>query len=142
MEGLAITQAALATEVGSFAQYFLTICVLMFAFSSIIGNYYYGENNILSLGFGKIGLAVYRILVLIFLFLGSVGDFSVVWNTGDIFMGIMAIINLISLIFIGKIAVGVYFDYMRELKKGKDPVFDPKNVKELEGYLDKISAWD
>lgn len=141
LEGLAITQAALASEVGSFAQYFLTICVLMFAFSSIIGNYYYGENNILSLGFGKIGLYVYRILVLIFLFLGSVGDFSVVWNTGDIFMGIMAIINLISLIFIGKIAVGVYFDYMRELKKGKDPVFDPRNVKELEKYLDKISAW-
>ena len=142
LEGLAITQAALATEIGSWAQHFLTICALMFAFSSIIGNYYYGENNILAMGFGNIGLGIYRFIVLIFLFLGSVGDFSMVWNTGDVFMGIMAIINLIAIMMIGKIAVATYFDYMKQLKEGKDPVFNPKDIKELDPYIDNITAWD
>ena len=142
LKGLDITQAALATEIGPWAQHFLTICVLMFAFSSIIGNYYYGENNILVMGFGNTGLIIYRILVLVFVFFGSVGDFSTVWNTGDIFMGIMAIINLFILMIIGKCAVATYYDYKRQLKEGKDPVFNPRNITELSPYLDDITAWD
>ncbi|WP_394010717.1 alanine/glycine:cation symporter family protein [Anaerococcus cruorum] len=142
LKGLDITQAALAAEIGPWAQHFLTICVLMFAFSSIIGNYYYGENNILVMGLGKTGLTIYRILVLAFVFFGSVGDFSTVWNTGDIFMGIMAIINLFILMIIGKCAVATYYDYKRQLKEGKDPVFNPRNITELSPYLDDITAWD
>lgn len=142
LKGLDITQAALASEIGPWAQHFLTICVLMFAFSSIIGNYYYGENNILVMGLGNTGLIIYRILVLVFVFFGSVGDFSTVWNTGDIFMGIMAIINLFILMIIGKCAVATYYDYKRQLKEGKDPVFNPRNIKELSPYLDDITAWD
>ena len=142
LKGLDITQAALAAEIGPWAQHFLTICVLMFAFSSIIGNYYYGENNILVMGLGNTGLIIYRILVLVFVFFGSVGDFSTVWNTGDIFMGIMAIINLFILMIIGKSAVATYYDYRRQLKEGKDPVFNPRNIKELSPYLDDITAWD
>lgn len=142
LEGLEITQMALASEVGNWSKYFLSICILMFAFSSIIGNYYYGENNILNLGLGKKSLNIYRLFVLGFVFLGSIGDFSVVWNTGDVFMGIMAIINLLALIFIGKIAIVVYKDYMKQLKSGKDPVFEPEKIPELEKYLPEITAWD
>ena len=142
LQGLDITQAALATEIGPWAQHFLTFCVLMFSFSSIIGNYYYGENNILSMNLGKKELAIYRFMVLSFVFLGSIGDFSIVWNTGDIFMGIMAIINLFILMVIGKCAVAVYYDYQRQLKEGKDPVFNPSDIKELRPYLDEITAWD
>ena len=141
LEGLAITSMALQSELGSFSQIFLSFCILMFAFSSIIGNYYYGENNILSLGLGKIGLTIYRILVLGFLFFGSVGEFSTVWNLGDVFMGIMALLNLISLILIGKIAIAVYYDYKNQLKDGKDPVFKPENIKELNPYLNDIDCW-
>ena len=142
LQGLDITQAALATEIGPWAQHFLTFCVLMFSFSSIIGNYYYGENNILSMNLGKKELAIYRFMVLSFVFLGSVGDFSIVWNTGDIFMGIMAIINLFILMVIGRCAVATYYDYQKQLKQGKDPVFNPSDIKELRPYLDEITAWD
>ncbi len=109
----------------------------MFAFSSIVGNDYYGENNILKLNFGKNALNIYRVIVLIAVILGCVGDFSIVWNTGDVFMGIMAVINLVVLIFLGKISVGVYNDYMKQLKEGKDPI-NPEDVKELKPYLGKI----
>lgn len=142
LQGLAITQAALSSELGAWSLHLLTICVLMFAFSSIIGNYYYGENNISYLGLGKTGLSIYRVLVMCFVFLGSVGDFSIVWNTGDIFMGIMAIINLVCLMLIGKLAVASYKDYMIQLKAGKDPKFIPENIKELKPYLKDINAWD
>ena len=142
LQGLDITQAALATEIGPWAQHFLTFCVLMFSFSSIIGNYYYGENNILSMNLGKKELAIYRFMVLSFVFLGSIGDFSIVWNTGDIFMGIMAIINLFILMVIGRCAVATYYDYQKQLKQGKDPVFNPSDIKELRPYLDEITAWD
>ena len=57
-------------------------------------------------------------------------------------MGIMAVINLVVLIFLGKISVGVYNDYMKQLKEGKDPVFNPGDVKELKPYMDKITAWN
>ena len=142
LQGLEITQAALANEVGNWANYFLSFCILMFAFSSIIGNYYYGENNVLNLNLGKSALSVYRILVLIAIILGCVGDFSVVWNLGDVFMGIMAVINLIVLIFLGKISVSVYNDYMKQLNEGKDPVFNPKNIRELDPYINEVTAWD
>ena len=142
LKGLEITQAALVNEVGNWANYFLTFCVLMFAFSSIIGNYYYGENNILKLDLGKNSLTIYRILVLIAVILGCLGDFSIVWNVGDVFMGIMAVINLIVLISLGKISVGVYNDYIKQRDEGKDPVFNPRDVKELELFIDEITAWD
>lgn len=142
LQGLEITQAALANEVGNWANYFLSFCILMFAFSSIIGNYYYGENNVLNLNLGRNALRIYRILVLIAIILGCVGDFSVVWNLGDVFMGIMAVINLIVLIFLGKISVSVYDDYMKQLNEGKDPVFNPKNIRELDPYINEVTAWD
>lgn len=141
LKGLEITQAALVNEVGNWSNYFLSFCVLMFAFSSIIGNYYYGENNILKLKGGSFALSIYRILVLIAIVLGCVANFGLVWNTGDVFMGLMAIINLVVLIFLGKISVGVYNDYFKQLNEGKDPVFNPRDIKELEPYLDKITAW-
>lgn len=142
LQGLEITQAALANEVGNWANYFLSFCILMFAFSSIIGNYYYGENNVLNLNLGRNALRIYRILVLLAIILGCVGDFSVVWNLGDVFMGIMAVINLIVLIFLGKISVSVYNDYMKQLNEGKDPVFNPKNIRELDPYINEVTAWD
>ncbi|MET3617062.1 AGCS family alanine or glycine:cation symporter [Peptoniphilus olsenii] len=142
LQGLGITQAALVSELGPWARHFLTFCVFMFAFSSVIGNYYYGENNILNLGFGTGALNIYRVLVLGFVFLGSIGDFSVVWNTGDVFMGIMAVINLIALMVIGKLAVATYYDYFDQLKQGKDPVFVPENIDVLKPYLSDITAWN
>ncbi len=142
LQGLAITQNALAVHVGPWAHTFLTICIFMFAFSSVIGNYYYGESNIEHLGLGKTKLKIYRGLVLIMVYLGCVGDFSVVWNTGDIFMGIMAIINLVVLFKLGKISVETYNDYFVQLKAGKTPVFKVSNIKSLKGLENEIECWE
>lgn len=142
LQGITITQNALSSHIGAWGQIFLTICIFMFAFSSVIGNYYYGENNIANLGIGKNGLNIYRVLVLVVVFLGCIGDFSVVWNTGDVFMAIMALINLVVLILIGKIAIETYYDYTSQIKAGKDPVFKVSNIKSLKGLEDKIDCWE
>lgn len=142
LQGLAITQHALAKHIGSWAHTFLTVCIFMFAFSSIIGNYYYGENNIEHLGLNRRKLNIYRVLVLVMVYLGCVGDFSVVWNTGDIFMGVMAIINLAVLLKLGKISIEAYKDYFRQVKEGKTPQFRISNLNSLKGLENKIECWE
>lgn len=127
-KGLAITQEALVSEVGNWALPFLSICVFFFSFSSIIGNYFYGETNMAFLGSGKKALNFYRFLVCVTVFIGSVGDFSVVWNTGDIFMGLMALVNLLVILLIGNIAIEIYNDYRLQLKAGTLPVFNPQAI--------------
>lgn len=127
-KGLEITQQALVHEVGNWGVPFLSLCVFFFAFSSIIGNYFYGESNIGFLGGNKTVLNIFRALVCFVVFLGCVGDFSVVWDTGDIFMGIMAIVNLVVLLLIGNIAVEIYNDYRCQVKAGVEPVFNPQAI--------------
>lgn len=139
LQGLEITQQALANEVGSWGITFLSICIFLFAFSSIIGNYYYGESNIGFMGGNKTHLNIFRILCCCLLFLGSIGDFSIVWNFGDIFMGIMAIINLVVILKIGGIALETYQDYKAQLKAGKDPEFHSGRIKSITTPLE---AWD
>lgn len=140
LKGLEITQHALANEIGSWGIPFLSICVLLFAFSSVIGNYYYGEANIEYIGGGKMSLNGYRSLVCLIIFIGCVGDFSVVWNLGDIFMGIMALINLYVILVIGNIAIETYKDYCEQLKQGiKSPVFHSSRIKSIR---QKLESWD
>ena len=142
LQGLQITQNALAAQVGGWAQIFLTVCVFMFAFSTLVGNYYYGENNLANLGLKKTGTNIYRLLVLAVIFIGCVADFSLVWSTGDIFMGFMALINLFAILFLSKIAVETYNDYFKQLKTGIDPVFKVSNIKSLDKVAGKITVWE
>lgn len=138
LEGVQITQAALNTHVGAWGSSFIAICILLFSFSSIIGNYYYGETNIEFIDTNPLFLTAYRVLVLITVFLGSVASFGIVWDIADVFMGAMAVINLLVIWKLGPIAFNTFNDYVGQLKKGHNPVFDPSNI---EG-LGKVECWD
>ena len=132
IEGIQITQNALSSQVGSWGSYFIAICILLFAFSSIIGNYYYGESNIEFLSEKKSYLTIYRIAVALMVLFGSTAKLEVVWNLADIFMGLMAIINLIAIAMLGKIAFKALDDYAKQKKAGiKDPVFKASSIPEL-----------
>ncbi|MFF5996076.1 alanine/glycine:cation symporter family protein [Lysinibacillus sp. KU-BSD001] len=123
-----LTQASLVSNLGDWAGSFLAIIVLMFAFSTVIGNYYYGESNIGFIKESKNGLFIFRIFVVLFVMFGSVAKVQVVWDLADLFMGIMAIINLIAILLLWKVAKPVIDDYLIQRKQGKDPVFYKKNV--------------
>ena len=132
MEGIQLTQVALAEHVGPWASIFIAIAILLFCFSSIIGNYYYGESNIEFIKESKTAILIFRFAVLGMTVFGSVASLSMVWNMADLFMALMAITNLIALAFIGKIALAVLKDYLKQRKEGKDPVFYASNIKGLE----------
>ena len=137
-EGVVLTQHSLALQVGDWAQYFVAIAILFFAFSSIIGNYYYGETNIEFIKDSSAALLFYRLLVLAMVMFGAIMSMQTVWNLADLFMGLMTIINLVVIAILGNIAFKVAHDFYRQLKEGKNPVF---KAKDIEG-LKNTECWD
>jgi alanine or glycine:cation symporter, AGCS family len=128
LDGIALTQAALGVHIGDWAKSFIAITVFMFAFSSIIGNYYYGETNIEFMKSSKMALLVYRIGVVAMVMFGSVASIQIVWDLADLFMALMALVNLIAIFLLGKVAFAALRDYMEQREKGKEPVFYARNI--------------
>ena len=141
LNGIALTQSALESEIGSAGPTFIAIAIFLFAFSSIIGNYYYGEANIRFLTSKKYVLTVYRILSAgVVVFFGSLAALETVWNFGDLFMALITICNLIAIIALGKYAFKLLDDYRAQKKRGiKEPVFRKSQFPEIEKELE---AWD
>lgn len=141
LEGIQLTQASLESQVGSWGTIFVAIALFLFAFTSIIGNYYYGEANIRFLTGKKWVLTVFRILSGgLFVFLGSVASFEFVWNMGDLFMALVTLCNLIALAFLCKHAFRLLEDYRSQRRKGiKNPVFKRSAMPDIAEDLD---AWE
>ncbi|MFJ6210870.1 alanine/glycine:cation symporter family protein [Lysinibacillus sp. NPDC092081] len=129
--GIILTQNSLAVHVGSWAPYFIAIAIIFFAFSSIVGNYYYGESNIEFMNAHKGWMFSYRILVLAMVMFGSLAQVELVWNLADLFMGLMAIINITVILLLGKIAFRVLDDFTMQRNAGKNPVFYAKSIPTL-----------
>ncbi|RAZ80748.1 alanine/glycine:cation symporter family protein [Planococcus halotolerans] len=127
-EGILLTQASLGVHVGDWAPYFLAIAILFFAFSSIIGNYYYGETNIEFINAHKGWLTAYRVGVLAMVMFGALAQVSLVWNMADLFMGLMAVLNLVVIALLGSTAFKVLDDYTKQRKAGKNPEFYAKDI--------------
>lgn len=137
LTGIQLTQTALSSQVGSWANLFIAVCIMLFAFSSIIGNYYYGESNIEFLEGSHHWLKLFRVAVILMVFWGCQSAVSVVWNMADLFMGLMALMNLIAIAKLGHIVVDILADYKRQKAQGVDPVFVSANIEGLE----KAEVW-
>lgn len=138
LQGIELTQASLSQHIGPWASGFLAVMIFLFAFSTLIGNYYYGETNIEFLGANKIWLNIYRVAVIGMVLFGSIAKVDLVWGLADIFMGLMVIVNLIAITMLSKVAFAALKDYMRQKKAGEDPVFYKNAVPNNE----KIECWD
>lgn len=123
LDGIPYVQAAISNNVGEWGIHFITFSIFAFAFTSLIGNYCYAESNILFIKNNKVVLNVFRVTCLVAIFLGAQADFSVVWNLADITMGLMAIVNIIAIFLLSKIALKVLNNYEKQRKEGKKPVF-------------------
>ena len=128
LDGIPYVQATISANVGSLGIHFITFSIFAFAFTSLIGNYYYAESNILFIKNNRVLLNGFRITCLIAIFLGAQADFSTVWNLADVLMGFMAIENILVIFLLGGIAFKVLDDYTKQKKQGLDPVFKAKNV--------------
>lgn len=129
LNGMPLVQMAVNNSIGEIGIHFITFAIFAFAFSSLIGNYFYAETNFRYIfKHTKWGMVVFRVLCLAAIFYGCVNSFDLAWNLADIFMGFMAIINLVAILLLGKWALAALDDYTRQRKEGKDPVFLASSV--------------
>ena len=129
LNGMPLVQLAVNNSVGVGGIHFVTFAIFAFAFSSLIGNYFYAESNLRFIfGGNKAVLTVFRLLCLVVIFFGCLSSFDLAWNLADIFMGFMAVINLVTILIIGKWALCALDDYTAQRKLGKDPVFVASSI--------------
>ena len=106
LTGTALTQAAFSQAFGGFGPVFIAICMFFFAFSTIIGWYFFGQSNFKSL-FGEKALPVYSVIVVVFILVGSTLKVDLVWAMADFFNGLMAVPNLLALLALSGVVVAI-----------------------------------
>jgi AGCS family alanine or glycine:cation symporter len=134
VDGVVLTQQSLVSHLGSWSQYFLTVAIVLFAFSSIIYNYYLGENALTVFTETHLSRHILRLLIVVLVFLGaSAPGATAVFFFSDPMMGILAIVNLLAVIMLFPVCMRVLNDYREQLQQGiEDPVFDPKKFSDLD----------
>ncbi|GGH67038.1 alanine/glycine:cation symporter family protein [Rothia aerolata] len=137
-KGASLTQDALALQLGDWAVHFLTVAIILFAFSSVIGNYYYGESNMRFMTENKVALTVYRVLVLVFIIFGSITSLSLVWNLADILNAAMVVLNLGAVGLLMPKVMKVLKNYEVQCKAGLEPIFKATDMPEIKN----LAAWD
>ncbi|WP_124061505.1 sodium:alanine symporter family protein [Gordonibacter sp. Marseille-P4307] len=131
LNGMPLVQAAVKNAVGEAGIYVITFAIVAFAFSSIIGNYFYAESNLKFIKNNRVFLLVFRCCCCVAVFFGATSNFNLAWNLADILMGIEAIINIFVILVLGKWAFAALEDYSAQKKKGLDPVFEAAQIEGL-----------
>lgn len=135
--GIGLTLAAVTGTMGNWAAVLLSIIIFLLAFSSILGNYYYGESNIEFITSNRAVLTGYRVLAVVAVLAGSVLASDLVWNTADGVMGLMALINLIAIALLSSVATALLKDYLGQRRSGRDPVFTRDRLPSVHG----VTCW-
>lgn len=121
LAGVAITQEAFNIAFGPMGGQFLAVCLTFFAFTTVVGWYYFGENNVRFLFEGKKNaIRGYQVIVLVFIVFGSYQKVDLVWNMADMFNGIMVLPNIIALVLLMKHTKNLVNDYDQQLASGKE----------------------
>ena len=141
LSGALFVQAALAVNFGNFGYYFITAALLLFAFTTLLGNLFYCEgclNYIADRTLSKKAMMVFNFVASAIVFLGALLDFGLVWNLADVLMGFMAIINLPVIVLLSKTAIAAMNDYIRQRNAGENPVFKAVSI----GLKHKTDFWN
>ena len=141
LKGAAFVQQSLSTTFGSVGPYFLTLALLLFAFTTLLGNLFYCEGCLRYITrewIGKRGLTVFRLAAAALVFAGAQMEFDLVWDVADVRMGVMALINLPVIVLLGRTALSALKDYTSQRREGKDPVFRAASI----GLKEKTDFWN
>ena len=139
INGVQLTQMALDTQIGSGGSTFVAIAILFFAFSSVIGNYYYGEANLRYITHNKLIMTIFRLTTGAMVMFGALASLDLVWSLADVCMALMTICNLIAIVLLGKYAFHLLEDYREQKRQGiKEPTFTKDKMKDIE---QDIECW-
>ena len=128
LNGIPLLQQSVAHQFGTWAIHVITIAVCMFAFTSIVGNYFYAEANILFISKNKTFLTIFRVAAAFMVLLGALNSMDIAWSLADITMGLEAVVNIIAIFLLSRIAFNCLRDYEDQKAKGIDPVFHEQNI--------------
>jgi alanine or glycine:cation symporter, AGCS family len=128
----------LENALGPWALHLLTLIIVLFTFTSMLGNYYYGEANILFMSEKRAPLTVLRLAVVAAVFGGTTLSLGTVWDLADITMGVMAFVNLVAILMLAGVVYRLLADYDRQRGQGLDPVFTRDRVPGLRG----VQVWE
>ena len=131
MAGMAYVQAAMNNVFGTAGVVFITFALILFAFTTLLGNYYFAETGMAYLC-GKTpvkGVRItQRVIAIVIVLIGSVASLGIVWDTADVLMGLMAVINVPIIFLIAKPALRCLEDYRAQKQAGKNPVFKAADI--------------
>lgn len=137
VNGVQLTQMALDNEIGSGGSTYVAIAIMFFAFSSVIGNYYYGEANLRYITHNKTIMTLFRLMTGAMVMFGALASLDLAWSLADICMGLMTICNLIAIVLLGKYAFRLLADYIEQKRQGiKDPIFTKDKMKDIEADIE------
>lgn len=141
LSGIQLAQAAISSHVGSFGAPFIAFSILMFAGSSIIGCYYYGEVNMRFITRNSALVRIYRLLVSAMVMCGALMTLDLAWGLADVMMGVMSICNLIAILFLSRQAIWLYNDFITKKRRGtRAPTFHRDEMPEELRH--NIECWD
>lgn len=142
MEGIQLVQKAMVTLTGEWGAGFVALIVVLFAFSSIVANYIYAENNLIFLKLDTIRIIwILRITTVCTVIGGTLLHFPLVWQLADIIMACMAITNLTAILLLSPVVHTLASDYLRQRKLGVRPEFDPQRYPDIRQQL-APDTWD
>ena len=138
LNGIMLTQAALQSEVGSWGPVFVAVAIFLFAYSSMIGNYYYGETNVRFMTRSRSAMTVYRLFSGgVMVLFGAWVSLDVVWSMIDLCMALLTACNLVAIALLGKYVFRLLDDYRSQRRQGiKDPTFHRSKLPEIAHELD------
>ena len=140
-QGAPYVQAALSASFGELGPIFITVAMVLFAFTTLIGNLFYVDNALAYLMKkvpSKQFMFVFRIAAVLLIFLGAGLSIDLVWNLADVLMGIMVMINVPVILFLSRPALAALKDYAAQRKTGRNPVFKASSV----GLKEKTDYWN
>lgn len=140
LAGAPYVQTALAASMGGVAKVFITVSMVLFAFTTLLGNLYYVDNcfaYIMKAVPGPTFNMIYRALACVVIFIGAGSSMGLMWDLADVLMGCMAIINLPVICILGGPALKAMDDYSKQREAGKNPVFVAKSI----GITQKLDYW-
>ena len=138
VQGVSLTQSALADSLGDWSAHSITFILFFLAFSSVIGNYYLAQTNLEYLTESKTALNVFRFIVIGFVIFGAFGSVPLVWALGDTMAGLLAIFNIVAIIPLGGVALKLLKNFNEQRRQGVDPVFNRDMLPEIKN----VEYWD
>ena len=135
-DGILLTKSALVSHIGPFGGVFITLAIFLFAYSTLIGNYYYAETNVRFLTSKRWAVSLMRIVTALIIVSGSLLSLTQVWSLVDITMGVMTLVNLVAIFLLYPKVSALLKDYMCQKSKGLDPTFKASG-----DSIDDTPAW-